>query len=118
LYCAGRRPPAEAHSRVRIFNQMTETHRVGDLAKLVARLSGAEIDYLANPRNEAAESDLVVDNRQLLDLGLDPITLDEGVLHEISEIAERYKERCDPARIPARSLWNRREAGRRDRGQR
>jgi UDP-sulfoquinovose synthase len=107
LYRVGRRPP-EARSRVRILNQMTETHRVGDLAKLVARIGEVEIDYLPNPRNEAAENDLVVDNRQLLDLGLDPITLEEGLLREITEVAKRYKDRCDPARIPARSLWSRR----------
>ena len=57
--------------RVRIFNQMTETHRVIDLAELVSRLTGAEIDLVDNPRKEAAENDLLVDNRQLLDLGLD-----------------------------------------------
>jgi UDP-sulfoquinovose synthase len=110
--------PPETRSRVRIFNQMTETHRVGDLAKLVARISGAEIDYLPNPRNEAAENDLVVDNRQLLDLGLDPITLEEGLLREITEVAERYKDRCDPVRIPARSLWSRRASEGNGRGRR
>ena len=47
-------PPPD-RGPVRIFNQMTETHRVADLAKLVARLTGAEVGHLPNPRNEAAE---------------------------------------------------------------
>src|SRR4051812_6371192 len=76
-------PPAHGE-RVRIFNQMTETHRLIDLAELVSRLTGAEIDFVENPRNEAPENDLFVENRQLLDLGLVPITLEEGLMSEVT----------------------------------
>ena len=100
-------PPAPGE-RVRVFNQMTEAHRVHDLAKLVSRLTGAEIDYVDNPRNEAPENELAVENRQLLDLGLQPITLEEGLLREVTEIAQRYRDRCDLDRIPARSRWTQR----------
>jgi UDP-sulfoquinovose synthase len=99
--------PPELGERVRIFNQMTETHRLIDLAELVSQLTGAEINFVENPRNEAAENDLYVENRQLLDLGLVPITLEEGVLTEVTEIAERYAHRCDPEKIPCRSFWRR-----------
>ena len=34
----------------------------------------------ANPRAEADENDLFVENRRLLNLGLEPITLSEGLL--------------------------------------
>jgi UDP-sulfoquinovose synthase len=97
--------PPEPGQRVRIFNQMTETHRVIELAQLVGRLTGASIDLLENPRNEAAENDLQVDNRQFLELGLQPTTLEEGLLREVTEIAERYNERCDRSKIPCRSRW-------------
>jgi UDP-sulfoquinovose synthase len=99
-------PPARGE-RVRIFNQMTETHRVIDLAKIVSRLTGAQIDLLENPRNEASENDLFVENRQLLALGLEPITLEDGLLREVTEIAERYAHRCERDKIPCRSVWNR-----------
>jgi UDP-sulfoquinovose synthase len=102
--------PPEAGQRVRILNQMTETHRVADLAKLVAGLTGASIDHVANPRNEAAENELHVENAQLLGLGLEPITLAEGLLTEVTEIAQKYASRCDLDKIPARSLWRQRPA--------
>jgi UDP-sulfoquinovose synthase len=91
--------------RVRILNQMTETHRLIELARIVSRLTGADIALVDNPRNEDPENDLDVENRRLLDLGLSPIVLEEGLLKEVAEIAERYAHRCDRGKIPARSLW-------------
>jgi UDP-sulfoquinovose synthase len=102
--------PPERGERVQIFNQMTETHRLIDLAQIVSRLTGAEIDFVENPRNEAAENDLYVENRQLLDLGLVPITLEDGLLNEVTQVAEKYAHRCDRDKIPARSLWRQRIA--------
>src|SRR3712207_8768203 len=67
--------PPERGERVRIFNQMTEVHRVIDLAGIVSRLTGAEVALVDNPRKEATENELDVDNRQLVDLGLEPIRL-------------------------------------------
>jgi UDP-sulfoquinovose synthase len=102
-------PPSHGE-RVKIFNQMTESHRVADLAEKVAALTGAQVNYLSNPRNEAIENDLIVDNRCFIELGLKPTTLDDGLLTEVVDVARRWADRCDRSRIPCLSAWTRRQA--------
>ncbi|NLT25553.1 MAG: NAD-dependent epimerase/dehydratase family protein [Microbacteriaceae bacterium] len=97
-------PPA-AGERVKIFNQMTETHRVRDLAQLLARIADAKVELVPNPRNEAAENELHVVNETFLDLGLNPTKLEEGLLLEVTDIARKYKDRADLSKVPATSLW-------------
>ncbi len=97
--------PPKKGERVKIFNQMTESHQVGELAKKVASLTGADINYLPNPRNEAVENDLIVDNRCFIELGLKPTTLDDGLLEEVVDVARRWSSRCDQSRIPCISAW-------------
>jgi UDP-sulfoquinovose synthase len=98
--------PPLAGDRPRVLNQITETHQVLGLAKLVADTTGAEVAYLPNPRREAEENDLIVTNDQFLALGLQPTTLSEGLLEECTQIAARYRHRADPTKIIARSVWN------------
>jgi UDP-sulfoquinovose synthase len=99
-------PPAHGE-RVRIFNQMTETHRVRDLAELIARKTGAPINWLENPRNEASENELMVENDSLIRLGLQPTRLEDGLLEEVMNVARRYSNRCDRTRILAKVKWTR-----------
>jgi len=99
--------PPDRGDRVQIFNQTTEVHRVVDLAHLVARLTGAEVDLVDNPRKEAEENELVVDNTGLLSLGLRPTTLEDTLLAEVTQVAARYLERVDPTKIPCTSRWAR-----------
>jgi UDP-sulfoquinovose synthase len=68
-------------------------------------MSGAEIAWLPNPRKEAPENELIVRNDKFRGLGLDPITLKEGLLGEIVDVAKKYAYRVDRARVPAVSAW-------------
>jgi UDP-sulfoquinovose synthase len=97
--------PPKKGSRVEIFNQMTETHKVRDLAKMVAEKSDATIELIPNPRNEAAENELHVLNDKFLSHGLKPITLEDGLFDEIIEITLKYKNRCNIEKIPCVSYW-------------
>ncbi len=97
-------PPAKK-DRVQIFNQATETHTVRTLAEKVSKMSSVDIRYLVNPRVEAPENELKVSNKKFLKLGLNPITLDDGLLEEVMTISGKYKERCDRSKILCRSKW-------------
>ena len=97
--------PPERGERPQIRNQATETHRVRDLAVLVAEKTGTEIAYLENPRNEAQENELNVCNDSLLGMGLEPTTLDDGLMGEVRDVAYKYKDRCDTSKILCRTRW-------------
>ena len=97
--------PPVVGSKPLVLNQVTETHRILDLAKLVGDTTGADIAYLPNPRREAEENELVVRNDGFLALGLRPTTLSEGLLEECTGIAARYRCRVDLSKIVSRSVW-------------
>lgn len=97
--------PPERGERVKILNQMTETHRVSELAEMVAEMTGAEVAYVDNPRKEAPENELHVKNDLFLNMGLEPTTLSSGLMLEVTDVARRYAHRCDASKIPCTSTW-------------
>ncbi|MEP5633769.1 MAG: NAD-dependent epimerase/dehydratase family protein [Tateyamaria sp.] len=97
--------PPEKDGKVKILNQMTETHRVRDLAHLIARTAGADVAFVDNPRKEAAENDLRVSNKTFIDLGLEPTTLADGLLSETVEIASKYIHRARKDTVACVSTW-------------
>jgi len=98
--------PPEKGDRVQIFNQMTETHRLIDLANKIVELSGARIAYLPNPRKEATQNELTVNHDSFLKLGLEPVKLADGLLIEVTEIARKYKDNVNFRVIPPLSNWD------------
>lgn len=97
--------PPKKGEKPKIFNQVTEIFKVKELAELVAKKTKAKIQYLDNPRKEAADNDLVVDNKQFLELGLKPITLDDKLLTEVSDIVKKYADRIDTSKFMPSSFW-------------
>ena len=97
--------PPQRGDKPMVFNQVTETYRVRDLAELLAKMTGVEVALLPNPRREAAENDLNVSRDRFLGLGLDPTYLSEGLLEEVRDVAQRYKDRADTTKIISRSVW-------------
>ena len=97
--------PPQRGDKPSVFNQVTETYRVRDLAELLSKITGVEIANLPNPRREAAENELNVSRDRFLALGLDPIFLSEGLMEEVRDVAGRYRDRADTTKIIARSVW-------------
>ena len=96
--------------RVKIFNQMTETHRVRDLATLVAELTGAKIAWLPNPRKEAAENELVVRNDQLPRPRPRADHPARGTAGRSRRGGAKVRLPRRPSRIPCVSAWTRSSA--------
>jgi UDP-sulfoquinovose synthase len=86
--------PPKSGDRVQIFNQMTETLNVKDLAERIVKIHGGSIEYISNPRKELKENELHVSNKQFLDLGLVPITLDDEHISDLIEEIKTHIDRC------------------------
>ena len=97
--------PPKRGDKVKVFNQVTETYRLRDLAELIAKLMDAKIANLPNPRREAVENELNVSREKFSALGLNPTVLSEGLLEEARDIAVKYRDRADTTKIIARSVW-------------
>ena len=97
--------PPQPGSQPMVLNQVTETHRIFDLAKIVADITGADIAHLPNPRQEDEDNELQVRNDKFLALGLRPTRLSDVLLDEMVEIAQRYRDRVDVTKIISRSVW-------------
>lgn len=102
--------PPKAGEKVEIFNQIAETLRVRDLANLISDKTGCGIRNLANPRKEDAENELKVANKKFCNLGLNPITVETGLLDEVVNIAGKYQHRCDKTKVLPSAFWNKARA--------
>ncbi len=97
----------------RVFNQMTESKSINELAETVAnvypRWSGAQgevtIDHVENPRVEIYDHYYKVIHTALESLGLKPTLLDTTLIDHLFDVVERHRDRVDPAALLPTVKW-------------
>jgi len=98
--------PAEK-GEFRVFNQMTESMSVKDLAATVARAYPGDvtIENLDNPRVEAPEHYYNVVHTGLAGLGLEPHLLSDTLIESLFDITKRYAHRVRPEALRPTVNW-------------
>jgi UDP-sulfoquinovose synthase len=93
----------------RVFNQMTESHSIGDLAKTVAEAfpGDVQVEHLENPRVEADEHYYNVVHSELEELGLKPHLLSATLIESLFEIVSRHGHRVDLEAMRPSVPWRR-----------
>lgn len=96
---------------LRIFNQLTETFTVNELAERVKRTGNGmglsvEIKSIPNPRKEKEEHYYNPVSTGLLDLGLEPNFMTDDVLAKMLERIIEHKDAIVADRIMPRVRWN------------
>jgi UDP-sulfoquinovose synthase len=86
--------PAEP-GEFRVFNQMTESLSITQMAETIARVSPEKvtIEHLANPRVEEEGHHYNVVHSGLLELGLDPHLLSDTLIGSLFGITKQYVHR-------------------------
>lgn len=100
--------PAE-RGEFRVFNQMTESFTVTEIARVVATSypGEASIENIENPRVEAETHYYNVVHSGLVELGLTPHHLSETLITSMFDVAERYKHRVDRETLLPLVNWRR-----------
>lgn len=98
--------PAAA-GEFRVFNQMTQSFSVGDLAKTVAAAfpGPVQIEHLANPRVESEQHYYNVVHTSLPQLGLKPHLLSDPLIESLFTIVAEHRDRIDPRALRPLVQW-------------
>jgi UDP-sulfoquinovose synthase len=95
----------------RVFNQLTETFTVNELAVLVAQQATTlgiqtTVQHIENPRIEQEEHYYNPTHTKLLDLGLQPHCLSDVLIDSILKRIEQFKLRIKRGIIEPHIRWN------------
>ena len=101
--------PAEK-GELRIFNQLTETFSVNELAERIKKVGhlanlNVTIKPVENPRLEAEDHYYNPKHTGLLDLGLEPNYLTDDVLAKMIEFVKKHKDRIKSEQIFRQIKW-------------
>ncbi|HWB31283.1 MAG TPA: NAD-dependent epimerase/dehydratase family protein [Vicinamibacterales bacterium] len=106
LACLNPAAPGEC----RVYNQFTEQFTVLQLAEMV-KAAGTKlglkvtIDHLPDPRVELESHYYNAKHSKLIDLGLQPHLLGQGLLDSLMNVAVRYKDRVDQSLFLPKVNW-------------
>ena len=100
--------PAEP-GEFRVFNQMTESMSVAEVAKTVAQAydKSVQVEFLDNPRVELDAHYYNVNHTRLVELGLEPHLLSDTLITSLFGIVEEFKDRADLHAIRPTVSWRR-----------
>ncbi len=93
----------------RVFNQMTESLSITEMADIIARVSPdpVRVEHLDNPRVEEENHHYNVVHSGLVELGLDPHLLSDTLLESLLHITKRYAYRVRPEAMIPTIEWRR-----------
>ncbi len=93
----------------RVFNQMTQSLSINQMAETIARVSPepVTISRLPNPRVEEEGHHYNVVHSGLLDLGLEPHLLSDTLIESLLAITKRYADRVRPEAMTPTVDWRR-----------
>ncbi|MEP6987537.1 MAG: NAD-dependent epimerase/dehydratase family protein, partial [Chloroflexota bacterium] len=94
----------------RVFNQITESFSVADLANRVQRVGNTmglnvQLQQISNPRVELEEHYYNAVHTKLLDLGLQPHLLNDAEVEHLISIAIAHRDRINPRLIAPTVNW-------------
>ena len=90
---------------VRIFNQVSESRSVSEIANIIAKIYNVKIKHISNPRKELPENQLEVENKGLISLGFKPTLLNEGLINDIKYIADNTHESFNEDNVLTSPNW-------------
>jgi UDP-sulfoquinovose synthase len=98
----------------RVFNQMTETLSIKQIAETVAAeypnwpaaQGEVKIDHVENPRVEAEGHYYNVKHTALVGLGLKPTLLSTTLIDHLFDVVQRYRDRVDLGSIMPTVRWS------------
>lgn len=88
----------------RIVQQLTELYTINQIAEMVSKLTGAKIDYYANPRIEMKSNKFKFEASKLKTLGLQTVPMSHELPKTIKMVQE-HKDKIIPSIIEPKTKW-------------
>ena len=93
------------NEKVRVLNQVSETHSVIDLANIVSKKFKGKIVNYENPRVELKENELDVSNEGFKSLGFKPKLLSDELLNDVSFLNIKNSATFDASKVLNSPNW-------------